>query len=94
MAIWRPRGRLLTVTVRAGPGRNWPSEASTLHLSSCGPVQTQLEKDLRYPDSAIYPDVAERLANVAKPDPLGNETYRDSVLGALIDVPNRRTSRR
>lgn len=32
------------------------------------------------------------LVKVAKPDPLGNETYLDSVLGALIEVPNRETT--
>ncbi len=36
--------------------------------------------------------IASLLVNVAKPDPLGNDTYVDSVLGALIEVPNRETT--
>ena len=63
----KPRGRPLTVTAPAGRGGNWPTEAPRPGLSTAADLyRPQLEKDLSYPNSKLYPDIAATLATMAK----------------------------
>jgi hypothetical protein len=55
---------------RYGPGWAWKElavrGADARPVDAADLYRPQLEKDLRYPNSAIYPDIAERLATMAE----------------------------
>ena len=62
-----PRGRPPTVTAPAGRGGSWPTEAprpGRSRLQTC--TGRSSKRDLRYPNSKLYPDIAARLATMAK----------------------------